>query len=106
MHSQAHTAVPIHALFEADSRSYHHVLRDADVIFGIDVTTQNIFLVWGRKLLQKIVRANSGRRCRTFYVTLNQETEELEKFLTLVTTIKGSHNYEGHYGAPPVGGPR
>jgi hypothetical protein len=91
--------IPIDALFDegtgpnlsADPRGE---LRDAEVIRGVDWTTQNEFLVFGRDTMERIVRSGAPEPCRVLQIGLDQDTDELEKLLALVQVVKGRHDYQ------------
>lgn len=73
-------------------------LGTADVIFGEDVASQHRFLVYGRDLLE--ASGGEGERLRVLTVELDQETEELEKLISLVYATKGRHDYR--LGGPSI----
>jgi hypothetical protein len=92
--------IPIDALFDSSGVKLNPdcdprpALQQAQLILGVDVTTGREFLVYGRKTLEKIIRTGKGRQVRTLKVSLDQETDELERLLALVTVVKGRHDYE------------
>ena len=91
--------IPIAALFDDGagpnvSTDPRKSLNDAAVIIGVDVMSQREFLVYGRKTLENIVRSGVSQKTPVVYVALDQETDELEKLVALVTVIKGHHDYQ------------
>ena len=91
--------IPIAALFDEGagpnlSSDPRKLLADAAVIMGVDVMSQREFLVYGRKTLEQIVRSGATQRVPVVDVALDQETDELEKLLALVTVLKGHDDYQ------------
>jgi hypothetical protein len=94
--------IPINALFgkgfgpnlstPLDSRQE---LRDADVILGMDVMSRSVFLIYGQDVLEDLARTGEARHLRVLRIGLDQETEELERLVALVETVKGRHDYRG-----------
>ena len=93
-------AIPIHALFgegmqpnlDADPRP---ALHGANLIVGVDVTTQDEFLVYGRDLLKRIIESGVAEEARCLKVALDVESKELEMLCALVRHIKGKVDYSG-----------
>jgi hypothetical protein len=92
--------IPVHAMFAADNvgpneeNNSQETIEEADVIMGVDVMSGNEFLIFGRDLLQKIVSGNSAQEARVLRVSMDQETDELERFLAIVQAVKGQNDYE------------
>jgi hypothetical protein len=90
--------IPIHALFgtrfgpnpDLDARE---TMKQADMIFGIDVMTGDEFLFYGRDLLNEIAKSGVTRQVAVVAIELDLETEELEMLAALVQVIKGKHDY-------------
>jgi hypothetical protein len=72
----------------------HADLRAADVILGVDNVSQKQFIIFGRRVLRRLVRGGPGRGAKVLRITLRQDTEELALLLTLVCATKGPHDYE------------
>jgi hypothetical protein len=93
-------AIPFHALFDSSGVNPNPdcdrwpAFQQAQIIIGVDVMTGHEFLVYGRKTAEKIIRTGKGRQVLAVKVSLDQETDELERLLTLVTVVKGRHDYE------------
>lgn len=69
-------------------------VADAQLIIGIDVMSQQQFLVYGRKILEEILKTGVARKLPTLFVALDQETDELEKLVALVQVVKGYDDYQ------------
>jgi hypothetical protein len=93
------TIIPLEAIFAADSLDPNPecdprpTLDRADVIFGVDVMSGREFLVYGRKTLEEIVATGESRELALVRIGIDQETDELEKLLALVSVVKGSFDY-------------
>src|SRR5262245_9463635 len=94
----AKDVIPIDALFDERlglNRSWDPLpaLRGARVILGVDVMSGRPFVVYGRKTLGRIARTGRPERVQSLWIGLDQDTDELEKLLALVTVVKGRHEY-------------
>jgi hypothetical protein len=98
--------IPIDALFDEvlgptlgrqgfDSTA---VLREADVILGVDVVSRHEFLVYGQALIEDMIKSGRVRPGRVLKIELDQATDELEKLVALVELVKGSHDYQVYPG--------
>ena len=93
-------SIPVHAMFAAEGVGPNEeneswdTIEDADIILGLDVMSRNEFLIFGKDLLQEIVAGNSTVEARIIRVSMDQETNELERFLAIVQAVKGKHDYE------------
>lgn len=90
--------IPIDALFDEGmspnlSSDPRKAFNDANVIIGHDWMTGNEFVVFGRQKLEKIAISGETEMCRFLRIGLDQDTDDLEKLIALVTVIKGSHDY-------------
>ena len=90
--------IPVEALFDDQlglNRSWDPLpaLRGARVILGVDVMSGHSFVVFGRKTLGRIARTGRAERVQTLRIGLDQDSDELEKLLALVTVVKGRHEY-------------
>ncbi len=90
--------IPIAALFDKStgpnlSKDPRRSLADARVIIGVDVMSQRKFVVYGRKVLEEIAKGGAEQRIPVIYVAIDQETDELERLIALVTVLKGHHDY-------------
>ena len=91
--------IPIAALFDEAygpnlSDDPRPDLRAADIIMGVDVMSQREFIVYGRKLLERIAAGTQATEASMMRIGVDQDTDELERLLALVLTIKGSHDYQ------------
>jgi hypothetical protein len=57
--------------------AFHTTLRNADIIFGSDESTGNAFLMYGKRLLERIVWTNKGESASITTVPILQATTEL-----------------------------
>lgn len=92
------TIIPLKAFSDfygpEEGRKHRELLKQADIIRGIDVKTKNDFLVYGRETLERIVKSGVPERVRIVYVGLDQATEELEWLLAAVKVLKGHFDYQ------------
>jgi hypothetical protein len=68
--------------------------RQAEVIMAVDLSTGREILVFGKALIEKIVRSGKARTVRMVRIAIDEETEDLERLIALVQAFKGSHDYE------------
>lgn len=93
------TIIPLEAVFAANCPNLNPecdprpLLDKADVIFGVDVMSGHEFVVYGRKALEEIVTTGEARQLAVVRIGIDQETDELEKLLALVSLVKGSFDY-------------
>jgi len=98
--------IPIEALFDETwtgpnlSKDPRKAFADAQVIFGVDVMSQCEFLVYGKKVLEEIVKSGTSQKLYTIHVAIDQETDELEKLLALVQVVKGHDDYQADEDVP------
>ena len=91
--------IPLEAILAADSLDPNPecdprpMLDQADVIFGVDVMSGHEFVVYGRKALEEIVATGQSRELAVVRIGIDQETDEMEKLLALVSVVKGSFDY-------------
>jgi hypothetical protein len=92
--------VPLEAFFDLNgvgpNRSHDPKpeLIAAEIILGVDVMTQNEFLVYGRERLGQILMGNEDVEVTVLRIGVDQETEELEKLTAMVEVVKGRHDYQ------------
>ncbi len=71
------------------------IIQAADVILGMDVMTRGTFIVYGREFLNEL---SSGARdpqiAAIVKVELDQDSDELDKLLALVESVKGRHEFK------------
>lgn len=75
--------------------AFHKTLANADVIFGTDEATGNAFLMYGKRLLERIMWTNKEGTASVTMVPILQATTELEALIAAVTVIKGRCDYNG-----------
>ena len=91
--------IPIDAMFDegvGPTSEYKGLstIAEVEMIFGRDVMTGNLFVVYGRELLSEIAGSGVARSSTGVIIELDQKTKELEKLLALVQALKGKHDYE------------
>lgn len=99
--------VPIHALL-GDGATLNttmmfdpaDIVREAEVIIGIDVMSHYHHLIFGRDLMEATARGNSEQFPKTLRIELDHDTEELKMAIALVQTIKGYHEFLNPDGSP------
>lgn len=74
--------------------SFAATLKNVDVIFGHDTETGNVFLAYGKDLIETVIASGEGRSVRIGQIDLKQSTDELEMLLACVQVAKGKHDYE------------
>jgi hypothetical protein len=62
--------------------------------------SQREFLVYGRIVLEEIVKSGTSQKLNTIHVAIDQETDELEKLVALVQVVKGHDDYQADEGVP------
>jgi len=65
------------------------MLRQADVILGVDVMSRRELLLYGRETLEQIAQIGLPETIGIVRVELDQETKELAKLTALVEELKG-----------------
>lgn len=94
--------IPINALFQESEQSKFGVnpefdarqlLKDADMILGVNVMNGHEFIAYGRDVLKEIVKSREARDVKVVHIGIDQETDELEQLLALVQVVKGHHDY-------------
>jgi hypothetical protein len=70
-------------------------LRNADIIFGSDEGTGNVFLMYGKRLLERIVWTSKSDSATIATVPIQQATTELEALIVAVIGVKGRCDYNG-----------
>lgn len=97
--------IPLHALFSSDGAHVNaearfeprELIRAADVIMGVDVMSRHTFVVYGREFLEAAARSESPQMAGIVYIELDEgtETDDLERLIGLVESIKGRHDCVG-----------
>lgn len=89
--------ITIAALFDDSdaerAAGYRNALAEADVVLGIDVSTQREFTVFGTPALEETIRLPSEQALRTLRVELSEPNSDLDKLTALVRILKG---HSGH----------
>lgn len=97
--------IPLHSLFAPDGANSNdeagfdpcELIRGADVIMGVDVMSRRQFIVYGREFLEAATRSETPPLAGIITIELDEgiETDDLERLLGLVESIKGKHDYVG-----------
>jgi hypothetical protein len=83
--------IPIKSL--SDTAEARKALAKADVVIGVDVTSQRAFTVFGTPALEESIQFSTVGALRTVRISLDTEAGELEQLVALVQAIKGRHDY-------------
>lgn len=87
--------IPIDKVFPATSPEAQAALSAADVIIGVDLSTEREFTVFGTPALESTTSLKKLSAMRVVRVALAGQTRELERLIALVERIKGSEVYRG-----------
>jgi hypothetical protein len=71
---------------------YRRIMTAADLIFGIDISHGQQYILYGRLALEELVLNGQSNILGIFNVGLDQETTEIEQLANLVFDIKGHHD--------------
>jgi hypothetical protein len=69
-------------------------LHEADIVMGHDLESDNVFLVYGRELVQRGAATNMAISAKVMCVKILQSSKELELLLAAVMIAKGHHDYQ------------
>lgn len=69
------------------------LLSEMEVIFGRDVPTQEVFLVYGRQRLQDLVHETDDIDLDVLIVDVDRKSDELNRLLALVQLAKQGYDY-------------
>ena len=69
------------------------LLSEVEIIFGRDISTQDVFLVYGRNRLQELSWDDNTSDVDVLMVDIVRQTDELNQLLALVQIAKGSYDY-------------
>ena len=81
--------IPIEAMVPTLSAEARAALLEADVIIGMDTTSQREFTVFGTPALESTMSLKKLSSMRVVRVALDCNNEELEKLMALVRRVKG-----------------
>src|SRR4051812_30406888 len=70
------------------------LLNAAEVVFGVDRMSGREFLVYGADVLRHVIKSGQSESLYALRIELDQETEDLERLIALVTVVKGKHDYK------------
>lgn len=70
------------------------LLNGADVILGVDRMSGREFLVFGADALRNVTKTGQSKWLKVLRIELDQETDDLERVLALMTVVKGKHDYQ------------
>jgi hypothetical protein len=93
--------VQINALFDEDFGPNktarfdpRELVASADVILGVNIDDEHEFLVFGADYRNEFDLGCLPSGLRILRVELDQDTDDLEKLIALVTVAKGKHDYQ------------
>lgn len=69
------------------------LLAEVEVIFGRDIRTQEVFLVYGRQRLQDLAREDGGSELDVLIIDLDRKSNDLNHLLALVQLAKRGYDY-------------
>lgn len=69
------------------------LLSEVEIILGRDVTTQEVFLVYGRNRLKELYRNEDKGDVDVLMIDILRQTEELDQLLALVQLAKQGYDY-------------
>lgn len=69
------------------------LLSEVEVIFGRDIDTQEVFLVYGRNRLNELSKETGDGDVDVLMIDLLRQTDELNQLLALVQIAKQGHDY-------------
>ena len=80
-------------------------IREADMIFGVNIADGSESLFYGIAMLKRIRRRDTGEQARVLRIPVNNspEFDDLEFLAAVVTTVKGACCYEGNPEHPDSG---
>src|SRR5258706_11707666 len=85
----------LRAFLEEDAEASASI-RNADVIFGVDVhNSGEKLLFFGKATLEQIVRTGDGRKALIVNVPVDFDTDDVECLVAACMQVKGSCGYNG-----------
>jgi hypothetical protein len=69
------------------------LLSEVEVIFGRDIATQEVFLVYGRNRLRDMFRDDDQSDIDVLMIDILRQTDELNQLLALVQIAKQGYDY-------------
>lgn len=87
--------IPIDEIVPTLSAEAQAALTEADVIIGVDTSSQREFTVFGTPALESTMSLKTLSAMRVVRVTLDCNNQELEKLMALVRRVKGPDVYHG-----------
>lgn len=71
-----------------------NLLSEVEIIFGRDIPTQEVFLVYGRKRLRELFQeGRDDSDVDVLMIDIARQTDELNQLLALVQIAKQSYDY-------------
>lgn len=87
--------IPIEELVGVLSPQARTALVEADVVIGVDKSSQRQFTVFGTPPLESTVNLKKLSAMRVLRVSLDCDNEGLERLMALVRRVKGPEVYHG-----------
>ena len=69
-------------------------LHAADLVCGVDRMSGREFLLYGSVALRDVIKTGESKGLHVIRIELDQETDDLERVLALMTVVKGEHDYQ------------
>jgi len=70
------------------------LLSEVEVIFGRDIPTQEVFLVYGRERLKQLLQSDDAdSEVDVLMIDVLRQTDELNQLLALVQMAKSGYDY-------------
>jgi hypothetical protein len=69
------------------------LLSEVEIIFGRDIPTQEVFLIYGRERLRKLSQDDNASDVDVLMIDLVRKTDELNQLLALVQMAKQGYDY-------------
>ncbi len=69
------------------------LLSEVEIIFGRDIPTQEVFLIYGRDRLQELFQDGDESDVDVLMIDIVRQTDELNQLLALVQIAKRGYDY-------------
>ena len=89
-------AIPLAALLGADMEinpTTKGLVLAADLIIGVDATSQQEYVVYGKAALKRIAETGQAEDLHVLRVAIDDQTEDLDKLCGLIMALKGRYDF-------------
>jgi hypothetical protein len=69
------------------------LVLDADLIIGLDTTTGQEYVVYGKAALKRISTSGQPEDIRLLHVAIDAQTDDLDRLCGLVMALRGRFDY-------------